>query len=346
MKRIISVILALSLCAGVVIAFSSCGKKNKEIQAIEEAFTGVSIGGTLDENKLEEVSVAGSDEDSDNSVYNYVDGSETRGFIVNKEKGEAATVNFVIETVLYKDVDNDGYEEVYATGYNSNSDVTVVALFDYVNSMLPAVQGDKPLMTVVAYVQIPGEKHLTFAEKSDGVHVFEGEKDYGVISTNGEILQMSNYNDISGKDSEIDPSMFVTAKFLFYYNGKQLTPENDFAYDDNVANDLLVIEALDKAAFEKLTGKTFTSLGADIDSRSIMTINGKQYVSWQTLDRNYGISRHIDKDPEYDIYYVNFCDNEEDYNGYYVKEKEEYAETHGKTVTSKSAEGETTTAAQ
>ena len=324
MKKIISVILAVSLCAATAFVFSSCGNK-ESVKAAEEAFQNVNSDVEMDTDKLEEFTVANADKDSDNIIYNYNDENKQSGIIVNKAKNAAVSTEYVIEDALFKDVDNDGYEEVYVTGYDSLADATMINLFDYVKSLLPEFRGEDPVMEAVAELSVPGEKHFKFSEKSDGIHVLEGEKDYGVISTNGFILQLSGYN--SSKEGGIASDSFADSGFLFFWNGEQFKPEKDFAYVD--ATDDFPIRAVKKETFEKITGLTCDSGSDNTDSRSIMVINGSEYVLIIMLDDLYNIEYAVNVNKQFkkdEEYFLNFYQPDKyELSDLLAKEKEEYA---------------------
>ena len=300
MKKLLSVILAVCVVAGTTVMLSSCGKnsiKKSDFEAIEEAFDGVNFVDVLDKKNVSEVTVANEDEKSDNVVYS--DEKDGAGFIMNKENKKVAVTGFAIKDALYKDIDGDGYEEVFASGYNSHRGSTTAALYDYTTSLLMDENGNSTkALELVAEASFEGDVNIGFYEDADGkVHVVSKkadgtiDKDYGVASQNGLLLEIGDYNNLSKVTDKPDTSFFVTDDYTYYFNGKEFKPEADFAYGEEGI--VPPISYIDKAAFEELIGQSYKSLGKELDSRAIMVINGKEYVSWFTLRKTYDIIQEM-----------------------------------------------------
>lgn len=298
MKKIISVIIAVSLCAGVLFLLSSCGSdvSKSEFKVMEEAFDKVNFTVILDKDNLSVFSFDGQTEESDNTIY--VDETDKASFIYNNEKDKTVVVGYIIRDAYYKDIDNDGYEEIYVTGYYDGMNKTVVSLYDYTPGLLIGEDGNfNDTMEMVATAEFEGDENIGFIEDDEGnIHIVTKDKttgevavDYGIATRNGTLLEIGTYNNLSEETEKEDNSIFVTDKYTFYYNGEEFKPEADFAYGEEDV--MPPITYIDKAAFEELTGQSYKSLGEELDSRSIMIINGKEYVSWYTLTSTYEINR-------------------------------------------------------
>ena len=298
MKKIISVIVALSLCAGFSVLFSSCGNgiSKTKFKVMEEAFDKVNLTDVLDKDNIAVLELDCQTEESDNTIY--IDEADSLCFIYNNVKDSTAVVGYRIREVLYKDIDSDGYEEAYITGYYDKINKTFASLYDYTQGLLINEEGMfYDTMEMIASAEFEGDVNIGFFEDGDGnIHVASKDKttgevadDYGVATRNGTLLEIGDYNNISKKSDDFDNSVFVTGNYTFYFNGEEYKPEADFAFGEE--NVLPPITYLDKAAFEKLIGQSYKSLGEDLDSRSIMIINGKEYVSWYTLIKTYDIER-------------------------------------------------------
>ena len=300
MKKILSAVIAFALISGTVVMLSSCGKDkigNSDFKAVEEAFDQVNFVESLDKENIDTVPADNETEESDNKIYN--DEKDDTAFILNKDNKKVVVTNFVIKEAYYKDIDNDGYEEVFASGYNSHRGTTAVALYDYTKSlMLDENDNFSDAMELIAEAAFEGNVNIGFFEDSDGnVHVAKKDEagnvteDYGIAKQNGLLLEIGDYNNLSNVSDNPDTSYFVTDNYTFSYNGKEFKPEADFAYGEE--NIIPPVSYIDKAAFEELTGQSYKSLGKEIDSRSIMVINGKEYVSWFTLTKTYDIEREM-----------------------------------------------------
>ena len=302
MKKFISVLIAVSLCVSVAALLSSCGKNaisNSDFKTVEEAFDAVNFVDVLDKKNISSFAASNESEDSDNTIYNDV--KDDTGFILNKENKKVVVTGFVIKDALYKDIDGDGVQEVYASGYNSHRNSTTAALYDYTKSLLITDENGEysDVMELIAEASFEGDVNIGFYEDNDGnVHVVskdittgEVADDYGVATVNGLLLEIGDYNNISKKTDNPTTDCFVTDKYTYYFNGKEFKPESDFAYGEEGI--VPPVSYIDKVAFEELTGLKYKSLGDDFDSRAIMVINGKEYVSWFTLNQNYDIERKM-----------------------------------------------------
>lgn len=298
MKKIISVIIAISLFAGLSVLLSSCGSEvgKSEFKVMEEAFDKVNFTDILDKDNLSVFAFDGQTEESDNIIY--IDETDNASFIYNNAENKTVVVGYTIKDAYYKDIDDDGYEEIYVTGYYKGMNKTAVSLYDYTPGLLIGEDGKfNDTMEMIATAEFEGEENIGFSEDNDGnIHIVtkdlstgEVAVDYGIATCNGTLLEIGDYNNLSKETDKPDESIFVTDNYTFYFNGKEFKPESDFAYGEEGI--MPPITYLNKAEFEKLTGQKYKSLGKELDSRSIMIINGKEYVSWYTLIKTYDIER-------------------------------------------------------
>lgn len=297
MKKALSFILIISLCTGMLCLLSSCGGEvsNKDFNRIEEAF-GDSAPGQIDKDNISVFVPDGVDEnaDTDNSIYN--DETDDIGFIINNDNGATVNTSFVVKNALYKDVDGDGVDEVYASGYIAPINKTRFALYDYTENLLKYEGSEDMVMQLIASDDVDGNHNIGFYEDESGnVHVCEMDagtkaivKEFGVATCNGLLLETSENNCLSKATDSPDMSIFITDSYRYFFNGKEFTPDDDFAWNDGSM--IPPISYVEKSQFEKVTGAKYKSLGDKLDARSLMVIYDKQYVSWFTLMQNYDIN--------------------------------------------------------
>ena len=284
----------ISLISGAVVMLSSCGKdevSKSDFKALEEAFDSVNFADVLDKENIAVFPADNESEENDNIIYN--DEKDNEGFIMNKENKNVVVTGFLIKNALYKDIDGDGYDEVFASGYNEHRGTTTAAIYDYTQSLIIDENGNfTDAMELIAEASFDGDVDIGFYEDDEGnVHVVSKNPEGGIDKDYGLLLEIGDYNNLSNVSDTPNTSFFVTGQYSFYFNGKEFKPNSDFAYgEEGIIPPIMYV---DKAAFEKLIGQSYKSLGKEIDTRAIMVINGKEYVSWFTLTKTYDIIREM-----------------------------------------------------
>ncbi len=294
MKKLTSAVSAILVCAFCLCIFGSCGKSpvpKKEKEIIEELAVQDYKLENLDMEKLNEFTAQGADSKSENSLY--VDNENGNSIIVNKKKGDALSVGFVITDAVYKDIDGDGTDEIYALGPGDVDaglkDVVTVALFKYMDNSYK----DKALTECIGYSHFPDSLTLGFVDKgSDGVHLVSfsvnenGEKsiikDYGALSQNGILLETP---ETSIKEKTASPDMSIFQKrdgVKFMHDGKEFDPGEDFIFQPFEGDQSIYLNA---ETLEKVTG---VKLRTDIDNilkSIIITVYGKRYINALIVDK-------------------------------------------------------------
>lgn len=303
MKKILCVFLAITICLSLTLALSSCGKvSNDEYEAIEAAFEDSVGSGIIDKDNLEVFTADGESEDSDNKIF--TDTESGKSFIINKGSNNVKDTGFTVTQAIYKDIDNDGIEEVYAMGTGQYEGEITVALYDY--GVNPYSNGEKT-MELVARTFFNDSLNICLLESEDGtVHVVSYQteedgtstvvKDYGSISHNGLLLEVSDYNSIKEPTDNPDMTLFDDpAAYKFYFDGKEFTPEADFIHP---ADKHSMVGYFDAEYLEKLTGQTMKSHGEELDGKALMTVYGKKYVSFLVIPDYFDLSFKYGQDDE------------------------------------------------
>lgn len=288
MKKSISLLLALILCAVPVFLLSSCGKKGDASSAeFKKIYENVGNQyGHLNEEDIKAFEVAGSEKNSDNVLYN--DEKINIGFVVDKGSNSTAHTRYTILDAVYKDVDGDGRDEVFTMGVSGKNGQLTVDYFDYVKTFFE----DKEDMRKIASAAFDPSLSLGLSDNKDGtVHLIQYtdatkktvKEDLGSLSVNGVKLDVGK-NSVSISSEKPDMSIFPDMKDSVYtFNGKEYKPSADFCCKPGDSLDIY----FSCEEIEKVTGQKPKAVTGDESLMAFMTIYGKKYIHYLAIDEFY-----------------------------------------------------------
>lgn len=282
MKKCFSAILAVIICFSALLCLAGCGDKSdiskKNLNLINNSITGGV--GTVAKEDLE-VFAPDVEMPGDLSIYNYRD--EDRSYLVRD--GISTTLYYAIDDAVFFDVDKDGSPEMFSIGKGvANKDKT-----EYTIVKIHYFGRDPLLETDNCYVEwcceyLPGYGSIALALDENGVRLVsmkegsDGTKtvdtDYGYITPNGTIMNISNLKNFVDSSAKPDPSIFCTSNFDITLDGKEIEVPDDFAVRINSfsTNSCVNLDEL-----KEITGFKFDEKN-ELSSKFISEIYGKKYV--------------------------------------------------------------------
>ncbi len=285
MKKKITSVISLLLCAVLVFSLTACGGVSRsEEKMLEDAFRDTVMGGYFDEEAVERVT----DFESDSKdIEFFYDSQKNFTYILNNGVDDAKALNYVVIAAEVMDIDNDGVEEVFIVGDDDFKNKKTVACCDYTE--LPESLGGGSQFTIVAKTDFDEKYELDFEVKDGKVHLVSPDYDFGVISKNGAALEFSNYSPMSVATEEKDLSIFLSNEDLAYkFNGKDVVPGEDFCYYITLSDLYFKISTL-----EKITGVKISDNFKNAGTFERMTIYGEDYIHLLYIPTYFDLVAHF-----------------------------------------------------
>lgn len=273
MKKKITSVISLLLCAALALSLTACGGgvSGNDKKILEEAFYDAVHTQSFDEDVIEKAGDLVSDSEQ---VKVYYDTNKNFSYLLNSSVEKAIPLDYHITDCYARDFDNDGIEEAYViSDFNSNGYVRI-NYCDYIE--MPESSGEAPMFTTTAETSIPHSPNLHFVDKNGAVNLISDTVDYGEIHVNGATIEFSKMSPIStsSESNEKDMSIFVSeGTWAYEHNGTAFKAEPDFQYKVSAFEQYFKISDI-----EKISGQTISSDFKNASTYEKMTIYGEEYL--------------------------------------------------------------------